>query len=261
MPLPLTGAYAQYAAQAKQAYDSALANIRTQRAKTANRYGYTTDGSIDNSNPYGMLQQIRHDSDRSREDLTRSFDEAGKNFGMQRSRMFRDSGMMQGADGSLMLDPNLDHGAMQRMLNRQTDELTAAEYDAQNRGLGGRGLGAQRAARVENEQRGDRGDFRNQLIDMLTDLKDQEGRSKTEFESRLKDIDFDRGRAEYNLGNELFDTLSGFDQDERSAGTTYRNALENYLLEEALSRISDQRFTTAKVPPKKAKGGRNSRAT
>lgn len=201
---PFSGQYAQIQAQAEQAYQQALANIASQRASLLQQYGYSSDGSIDPSNPYGLYQQGQRQYQEQDAQLKAAANESQLVSGLNAT--FGSDG---NPTGQLDLRADNPYGGYQTILSNEGLSLNAARDDALNRGLGTKGAGAQGVQSLLYGQAGERQSYRQQLVDTLTQNAQAQKDNLYNFNLGL-----------YNLGNALTGGLSGLDSDAYGAKVT-----------------------------------------
>lgn len=270
MAFTMSGDQAAQRAQYQRAYEQALANIKAKRGRLYQQYGLNDQGQYDIGNPYGMFQQQRRgfslEGDqlgRSREDLTRQFNEGQQQLTTGRDRMMRDSGLGANLDaegnplGLKLTDA--PHGAFQNMLGQESNDLLGVMADSRARGLHGQGAGAKGAQRLQFAQQGERDNFRQQLIDQLTDYATQGKQAKGDYSRGLgdldraqSDLDYRSKLGDYNLGNEMLDGLTGLTQEETDALRDRDNGFSDAQYQDMLDKILNGDFTPAATPKAKA---------
>ena len=253
----------------QKSYDDAKAAMQQDSDRFSSEYGIKLDGqggySQDGSD--GVLQRMGQDHQTV---LDRLMDARNKTeFASGLKGRYDAQGNPQGL--SLSLDNQ--HGALQRMLGQQGESLDAAEEAGMARGIGGRGLGAQAAGRVGFQAAGQRQDLRTNLVDMLTgnarnaqDENTDYSRNTKDMDKSIrdaladmmksgKDLDFQKGKDEYDMGNSLADMLAGLDQESYGAQTDYQNSNMDAAIAAALS------GNTGTAPGPKAAGPQSKRET
>lgn len=261
-PYGLSGAYAQQQAAAQRAFEIAKANIASQRTGVLQRYGYNPDGSLDPTNKYGLYQQNEQGYLNSQHDLGVNIGADGKwsmdptqqdgalaQIGRQRDQLQFNAGLKGIFDASgnptdLTLSGDNQYGGYQQLLNNEGLQLDAAQQDALGRGLGTRGAGAKGIAQLAFGQGAERNDFRQQLLDQLT-------QNASSNRSAVKGIDqliYNHGLNQNNMAQDLAGSLGGLDQNEYQATVDFNGALGGGMYQDIIDRINNGEFTPATAP-------------
>lgn len=271
-----TSVYQEASSSANAAYQSALNSIQQQQQLLYQQYGFNPDGSVDKSNPYGLYQQAmtsdqwaqdaaNTDWSRAQQDNStavglenQSFQDLLQSIATSRTRDQSSSGLNATFDAlmnptGLHMDAKNDHSQYADLLRGEADSLVSADEQGQARGLDGSGLGAQAHTRQAFANEGQNKNFKQQLINALTDLATQQKQGTTAHQAKISDLKtaLDRALSDYNTKTSQLKYKTGLDQytttqgmkaalaalqaQASGASTNYQAALNNALLSSIMS--------------------------
>jgi hypothetical protein len=237
---------------AKEAYDRAIARLNNQRSQLYTQYGLNPDGTRDPSNKYGLYQQNEYQYGQSKSRLEESKSRFLESFERDFGRTQRDAGFKANlnADGTLKgisLDGN-ENSRFRQMLTNQAYQEMDLEDAAAARGLGSSGLGARDLVRAEGQNRSERGSYRTNVIDSLTDLLTGKKQGIEDFTRQFGDLDYQKGLNEFNLTTAFQNALSGINFDEADRLGEFNRAKTEAARQSVIDRITEGDFTPAPTP-------------
>lgn len=248
----------------RKQYDDAKSAMAQDRTSFAREMGINIDGeNYSQSGADGVLQRLGQDHETV---LQRLQDAKNK---MQFQSGLRGRFDAQGNPLGLDIANDNEHSDFMKMLSGHASQMDQVDENAVGRGIGLKGLGAQQGKEVQFAQQGQRQDFRTSLIDMLTGNARNAQDENTDFTRRSadvdrsirdalkemmksgKDLDFNKGKAEYDMGQALADALAGLDQESYGAQVDLGNSNMSAALNAALNGDPGT-APTPKAAPKKA---------
>lgn len=254
-----SGDYAANNAQYLDAWNKAKAAIAAQRQRTLQGYGYGAGGQLDPTNKYGQYQQIEHNYGFGKQNLQHDKDffntqnalgvsRENEDYATQLAQAQKQSGFKFNNGGlELSDDPT---GEYQRLMGGQTRNLTSLEDAQVSRGLGGKGLGGRALHQAEGDFGARRSNYRDQLLNILTGNARNHERSLADFASQLAEgnygfdqqggeADWQRGVAQQQLGFDLTDAMSGFDQQGFGVDAQYAGNKNDAMLQAILAALGN----------------------
>ena len=204
----LSGAYVKAKADATDAFNAAQANITARQQKTLQQYGFDPQGNVDSTNKYGRYQQIENNFTTGTKDVTDARGLAQKQAGLQSQFDSQYNPL-----GELTMDASTPHGGFQNLLGSESNDLDTLEQDSESRGLGHTGLGAQASKSLGFQHEGERGNFKDQLLQQLI------GQGKQQ-----RGLDFQHGVDQQSMMTDLFNANSGFDAERNQAQYARNNS-------------------------------------
>lgn len=246
-----TSVYKAAADAAQSAYNNAVSALQQQEALAYSQLGYNADGSL-NGDPYGQYQQLMRADDMSQQQLdlglsrtqqdnarslsreNQAFQNILDNLGTQRGRLQQNSGLRATFDSlmnptGLHIDTSNDHSQYANMLGSEAQAFEAARQSAMARGMGdGKGLAGKALAQAEFGAAGQRQDFKQQLLNQLTDLATSQKQSTQQHSNALSDLALALSRYKQDYGRNVGDLAYKRGADQANVAKAFEAAQSAY---------------------------------